>query len=166
MTSARIELLQRMPIFGAISDDALEFLLAQARNVEFRKDEFLFRENDPANSMFVLEAGRVAVFKSWHKREMLLRHLGVGDCVGEMALMDLYPRSASVRAVEPTSAIELSSADLHRLYEHDVEQFALIQMNIGREVCRRLRVMDDLMFRTWVGDTPVAASAGDVFRST
>jgi hypothetical protein len=62
--------------------------------------------------------------------------------------------------------IEIAAADLHRLYEHDVEQFALIQMNIGREVCRRLRAMDDLMFRTWMGDTPVATSAGDVFRST
>jgi len=166
MTSTRIELLQRMPIFGAINDEALQFLLANAQARSLRRGEFLFREDDPASSMFVIESGRVAVFKSWQGREMLLRQLEAGDCVGEMALMDLYPRSASVRAVEDCSVIEIAAADLHRLYEHDVEQFALIQMNIGREVCRRLRAMDDLMFHTWMGDTPVATSAGDVFRST
>ena len=82
---------------------------------------------------------------------MLLRHLEFGDCFGEMALMDLVPRSASVRAVEHCVAIELATAHLHGLYKHDAEQFALIQMNIGREVCRRLRITDDLLFRERMG---------------
>jgi CRP-like cAMP-binding protein len=69
-----------------------------------------------------------------------------------MALLDLCPRSASVRAVEDCSAIELSSANLYRLFERDVEQFALIQMNIGREMSRRLRITDDLLFRASMGE--------------
>jgi hypothetical protein len=68
--------------------------------VEVRPGAFFFRENDAADSMFVLEAGKVAVLKSWRNEEYLLHTLGPGDCFGEMALMDLMPRSASVRAIE------------------------------------------------------------------
>jgi CRP/FNR family transcriptional regulator, cyclic AMP receptor protein len=154
MQPTHIELLQRMPVFGAIRDDMLRLLLEQAREATVRRGEYFFRENDPAQSMFVLEAGRVAVIKSWQGRELVLHGLGPGDCFGEMALMDLCPRSASVRAEEDCVAIELAAADLLRLYERDAEQFALIQMNMGREVCRRLRTTDEMLFRAWMGEPP------------
>ena len=102
--------------------------------------------------MYVLESGRVTVSKSWQGHQLLLRRLGDGDCFGEMALLDLFPRSASVRADADCSAIELSSVNLYRLFEHDAEQFALIQMNIAREMSRRLRVTDDLLFRAQMGE--------------
>jgi CRP-like cAMP-binding protein len=153
MLAARVELLQQMPIFGAVAEDALEFLLAPAPVVERSAGSFFFREGDPAESMFVLESGRVTVFKNWQGHELLLRRLGEGDCFGEMALLDLFPRSASVRADADCRAIELTPANLHRLFEHDPAQFATIQMNIGREVSRRLRVTDNLLFRARMGET-------------
>jgi CRP/FNR family cyclic AMP-dependent transcriptional regulator len=64
-----------------------------------------------------------------------------------MALMDLQPRSASIRAMHDCSAIELSHDGLFGLYERDLEQFTMIQMNMGREVCRRLRLADEVLFR-------------------
>lgn len=152
MAVSRIELLQRMPVFGAIGDDALAFLLGQARTLTVAAGEYFFREHDPADSMYVLEAGSVSVLRSGAGREHLLNRLGAGDCFGEMALMDLQPRSASVRADEACQAIELRAGDLLRLFERDAEQFALIQMNLGREVCRRLRALDELLFRRRIGD--------------
>jgi CRP-like cAMP-binding protein len=83
-----------------------------------------------------------------------VRELGPGDCFGEMALMDLFPRSASVIARDDCRALEIAAGDLLDLYEHDVEQFALVQMNMGREVCRRLRATDELLFRAMMGDPP------------
>ena len=154
MQPVRLELLQRMPIFGAIRDDALLFLLAQAREVSVAVGAFFFRENDQANSMFVLETGRVVVFKSWQGRDVVLNDMQAGDCFGEMALMDLCPRSASVRAEADCVAIELTSGDLLRLFERDAEQFALVQMNMGREVCRRLRATDEVLFRARMGEAP------------
>ncbi|MEP7300839.1 MAG: cyclic nucleotide-binding domain-containing protein [Caldimonas sp.] len=154
MLPSRIELLQGMPVFGAIREDALRFLLEQARAVAVAAGGFFFRENDPAGSMFVLEAGRAAVVKHWQGREIVVHRLGAGDCFGEMAIMDLFPRSASVRADEDCRAIELDAADLLRLFERDTEQFALIQMNIGREVCRRLRATDEWLFRSRMGEAP------------
>jgi CRP/FNR family cyclic AMP-dependent transcriptional regulator len=159
MQEARIELLKRMPIFGGIREDILSFLLEVSPVVSVRANEFFFRENDGANSMFVLEAGRIAVFKSWQGEECLLHCLGKGDCFGEMALMDLQPRSASVRALEDCTAIELSTHTLYRIYEKDLEQFTMIEMNMGREVCRRLRIADERLFRAQMGTPAVAADS-------
>jgi CRP-like cAMP-binding protein len=147
MHAARLELLQKMPIFGAIQEGALQRLLERAHTVQVRAGAFFFREQDPPSGMFVLETGRVAISKQWRGRELVLRYLDKGDCFGEMALMDLQPRSASVRAVDDCVAIELTPANLYELFELDPEQFALIQMNMGREVCRRLRLADDALFR-------------------
>ena len=155
MQEARIELLQHMPVFGGIRADVLRFLLDLCPVVSVPANEFFFRENDQADTMFVLEAGVAAVLKSWGGREYLLRTLKEGDCFGEMAIMDLFPRSASVRAVEDCGAIRLSAANLYRVYAHDLEQFALIQMNMGREVCRRLRETDNRLLRATMG-TPDA----------
>ncbi len=164
MDSLHIERLQHTPIFGALRADALEFLLRQTRVVAVGAGAYFFREGEPARSMFVLEAGRAQVLKGWQGSELPMRELDAGDCFGEMALMDLFPRSASVRALADASAIELTPDDLLRLYEHDLEQFTLVQMNIGREVCRRLRATDELLFRARMGD--LADSAPAPFRAT
>ena len=152
MHTVTMGLLQQMPIFGAIDDDALKFLLDPVPSITVPKGDYFFRENDPADCMYVLESGRVAVVKEWAGREMLLRHLGEGDCFGEMALLDLFPRSASVRAESQCSAIALRPEHLYRLFEHDARQFAVIQMNIGREMSRRLRDADDQLFRATMGE--------------
>ena len=141
-----------MPIFGGVREETLNFLLGLAGQVSRRKDEFFFKENEPGNSLFVLEEGKVAVLKAWQGRQHLLRILNRGDCFGEMAIMDLLPRSASLRAEEDCSAIEITASDLYRLYKQDVEQFAVIQMNVARELSRRLRQADELLFHANVDD--------------
>jgi CRP/FNR family transcriptional regulator, cyclic AMP receptor protein len=157
----RIDLLQAMPIFGALRDDTLEFLLALMQEVHVSAGGWFFGEGDAASGLFVLEAGSASVLKGWAGHEVLLRHLQAGDCFGEMALMDLQPRSASVRADADCLAIALGADDLLRLWAHDLEQFALIQMNMGREVSRRLREADDELFRLrQAGAAPPHVAAG------
>ncbi len=146
MQEARIELLQQMPIFGGIGTEILQFLLAQCPTVSVPKSDFFFREHDQGDAMFVLKEGKAAVLKSWHGHDTSLHTLKEGDCFGEMAVMDHCPRSASVRALQDCSAIRISAADLYRVYARDLKQFALIQMNMGREVCRRLREADNRLF--------------------
>ena len=147
MKRARVDLLQRMPLFGGIRDDILEFLVERCVPVTVAGGQFFFHEDDPAESMYVLEYGKVAVLKTRDGRQRLLRFLESGDCFGEMALMDLHPRSASVLAVEDSAAIEISAGHLQQVGERDLEQFALIQMNMGREVSRRLREADERLCR-------------------
>ena len=161
MQEARIELLQRMPIFGGIRADTLQFLLAFCPIVSVPTNDFFFREREQGDSMFVLEIGKAAVLKSWHGQDYHLKTLKEGDCFGEMAVMDHCPRSASVRATEDCTAIRISSANLYQVYAQDLKQFALIQMNMGREVCRRLREADSRLFSAKMG-TP-ETDRGHVF---
>ena len=164
MHKNRIEALQNMPIFGGIREDILEYLLGASEVLSVPKDKYFFYENDRAEALYVLEAGEVAVLKLWNGQQNVLRHLQQGDCFGEMALMDLFPRSASIRAVTPCTAIQLSTASFQKIYEMDLEQFALIQMNIGREVSRRLRVADEQLFRVMMGEPDIDPAI--VFPST
>lgn len=146
MLVRRVELLQQMPIFGGLPEQALQWLLHGAAEVEVASGHWFFRQGDDATHMFVLESGRVSVLREWQGQDVLLRTLARGDCFGEMALLDLFPRSASVRADEACRALTLAPADLHRLFEHDPVPFAMIQMNIAREMSRRLRETDEKLF--------------------
>ena len=164
MHKNRIEALQAMPIFGGIRKDILEFLLSASEVLSVQKEKYFFHENDRAEALYVLEAGEVAVLKLWNGQQNVLRHLQQGDCFGEMALMDLFPRSASIRAVTHCTAIQLSTSSFQKIYEMDLEQFALIHMNIGREVSRRLRVADEQLFRVRMGEADIDPAI--VFPST
>ena len=161
MQKARIELLQQMPIFGGIRTEILQTLLALCPVVSVPTNQFFFHEHDQGDSMFVLEMGKAAVLKAWRGQDYLLQILKAGDCFGEMAVMDHGPRSASVRAVEDCIAICISSANLYEVYARDLKQFTLIQMNMGREVCRRLREANNRLFGARMGMPD--ANIGQVF---
>jgi CRP-like cAMP-binding protein len=147
MNQTRLALLQQMPIFGGIRDDILRFILDVCPIVAVPKGAFFFHQHDTASSMFVLEHGKAAILKTWKDQQYLLHSLATGDCFGEMAIMDLLPRSASVLATEDCAAIEISTATLGGVYEKDLEQLTMIYMNMGREISRRLRETDERMFQ-------------------
>jgi CRP-like cAMP-binding protein len=110
MQEARIKLLQRMPIFGGIQSESLEYLLGFCPVVVVPKDDFFFREGEEGDALFVLEIGQAAVLKSWRGEDYLIQTLNMGDCFGEMAVMDHCQRSATVRAAEDCAAIRISSS--------------------------------------------------------
>ena len=158
MQPTRIKALQAMPIFGGIRDDVLAGLVEAAATVAVAPGEYFFREGDRAESMYVLETGEVSLLKHWEGEPHALARLYAGDCFGEMALLDLFPRSASVLAIVPCTAIELSARSLYLLCETHIQQFALIQMNIARELSRRLRAADERLFRAHVGADELTAA--------
>ena len=142
MEARILAILQSIPILGGISEAASHHILHRAPSVAVQKDSFFFRENDEASSMFVLVEGRVSVVKVIDGHEYELSQLEPGDCIGELELIDLCPRAASVRALVDCRAIEISSGLLHEVYKIDQRSFAMIHMNMGREVSRRLRKLD------------------------
>lgn len=152
MNTERIRLLQATPLFGGVTEETLTFLLARSRNVEMSTGENFFCENDEAHALYVLEAGTVSVIKHWRGTPVVLHQLNAGDCFGEIALMEMMPRSATIRADTSCQAIELPMSALFECYQSNLEQFTLIQMNLGREICRRLRKADARLFE--VQNTP------------
>ena len=100
MENARIELLQGMPVFGGVKAHTLAFLLPFCSTVSVPQNDFFFREDEDGDSMFVLESGKAEVLKTRQGQDYVLQTLNAGDCFGEMAVMDMGARSASVRASE------------------------------------------------------------------
>lgn len=146
MGDNRIKLLQATPVFGGVTEECLNFILERSSQMDIAEGGYFFHEDDAAASMFVLEIGVVSVIK--HRRDVpiVLHQLKDGDCFGEIALMEMMPRSAAVRADTHCQAIELPVSVLLELYQTNLEQFTLIQMNLGREICRRLRYADACLF--------------------
>ncbi len=143
----RIHLLQTMPFFGAIADDSIRLLLELSETLRKPSGAYFFREGERGDSLFLLEQGRAVIFREAGGREYTLRYAEAGDCFGELALIDLSPRSASVRAVTDCVAIRIPASALHTLYQQDAEQYLIMQMNIARELSRRLRTADERWFQ-------------------
>lgn len=149
----RIELLASMPVFGGMNAATIQLLTGLAEPLALAAGEHFFREGENSQTMYVLRAGEVEIYRSWQSNATLLRRMRPGDCFGEMALVDLFPRSASALAVTACEALQITPAILQEIYQHDLEQFTLLQMNLGREMSRRLREVDELLFRTLMGET-------------
>jgi len=147
----QVELLQGAPVFGALSAEALQVIVNCSNFVEMTEGQHFFEEGARGEAMYVLIYGSASVYRSSPNDDKLVRLLGEGDCFGEMALADLGPRSASVMALEDSQALEIPAWAVYELYECNVGQFALLQMNIAREISRRLRQSDDALFRCMSG---------------
>ena len=98
-------------IFGALDDDTLAQLAAACRTRTYRKGQYVFYQGDPGDTLLVIGEGLVkVVFASPAGEETVLAALGIGEVLGEIALLDGAARSASVVAVEPTTGLLLSRA--------------------------------------------------------
>ena len=150
METTQTELLKGISLFGGLRDEAVEYLLSRCPLTSRSKGEYFFREGEPAGSLFVLQTGAVAILKTWKDRDYVLRRLESRDCFGEMALMDLGPRSASVLAIDDCTAIEVPPTALDKLYRAFPAQYTLLEMNMGRQVSRRLRDANEQLFRARV----------------
>ena len=146
MSEVDFKRLRKMPVFGGLHDRTLQLIVDKSAAVEVVAGAYFFREGDRACSMFVLQKGTVVIERLWRGQPVIIGRLREGDCVGEMSLIDLMPRSASVRAEEDCQAMEIPLASLHALYKQELEQYALIMMNMGREVSRRLRLLEQRLF--------------------
>ena len=138
--------LARIAIFGGLAPATIELLQSRADGVEIPAGELFFAEGDLGSCLFVVESGRVAIERSRDGISLRLAELGPGDCFGEMALVAITPRCADARALDDCRALRLPNTALLDLAGEDLEQFALLQMNLGREIARRLRITDEVLF--------------------
>lgn len=104
----RVTFLQSLPLFRGLSDEVLRFLASESLYRVFRAGEVIFYQGEPGSMCHIIERGRVRVLVVGEDgRELAVRILGAGEIVGEMALFEDLPRSASVEALEETRTLEL-----------------------------------------------------------
>lgn len=155
------ESLREIGLFGALSDETLEYLASTLPVEVVAPGEAVFHEGDPARDFFVVLGGECEVLKKGKRGgEARVAFLGTGDWFGEMSILDVQPRSASVIAVAPTRLIRITGEALDSLYRKDLKSYSLIVLNIARELSRRLRVADGIIadFMANVFDEYVASS--------
>ncbi len=117
------DLLRNISVFSGLSDEHLANLAEELRPVHVPAGEWIVREGEAADSMFIIRSGRVEVIDEGPP-EVLIRTLRRGDVLGELALLRQSTRSASVRARRDTDLLELSRAAFEALIQH-APSFAL-----------------------------------------
>jgi len=138
------EFLCRTPFFGGLEGPPLDALCGMLVERRHPAGEVIFHEGDQGGSMYVVRSGELIVChdRPGESRIKLMR-LRAGDFFGEMTLIEMQPRSATVVVDQDAVLLELSARDLYRLYKMDVTAYVLVLQNINRELCRRLRRTSD-----------------------
>jgi CRP-like cAMP-binding protein len=94
--------------------------------------------------MYIVHSGELVVCKLVDSgRVIRMAGLGPGDFFGEMTLIEVQNRSATVVAQIPTVLYELTARSLYTYYKADIYGYVMVMQNINRELCRRLRRADN-----------------------
>lgn len=102
-----VSALRVVPLFSQLDQKTLARLERMSRERTFESGEEIVRQGDEGSGAFVIVSGRVEVVRDGHK----LAELGPGGFFGEMALLDNYRRSATVRALETTTCVVIPRSD-------------------------------------------------------
>ena len=105
------------PFFGGLSDASLERLVSMLVECRFDAGATVVAEGEPGRSMFVVHSG-------------------------ELVVIEMQNRSATVVAESPTVLYELTAGKLYACYKADIQAYVMVMQNINRELCRRLRRAD------------------------
>lgn len=137
--------LQENALFGGFTEEDLDAVMPLLEEESFKAGDDIIREGETGDRLYFIESGRVKVTKMTKEGERFLTELGPGDEFGEMELIDIHPRSATVHALEPVVTLSLTNRNLLRLYHDHLEIFSRLLLNLAREISRRFRKAEDRM---------------------
>jgi len=133
-------LLGRCAIFRRCSAADLIALARSTRWIDYADGADLVCEGEMPEELLIIERGQAQVLKRGaNGDEHLINRVGPGDSIGEMALFDVVPRSATVRAEGPVRSLSLPLSDIVQLAESRPSLVPVL-MDIGALVAERLRV--------------------------
>jgi CRP-like cAMP-binding protein len=118
-------------LFRDISGEEVSHVAQIAEEREFGSEQIIFEEGDAGDSMFIIVDGAVRI----HKGDKEIAVLHKGKFIGEMALLDQEPRSASVTTTEETTLLEINGEDFYDLMASRME----IMQGIVKILTQRLR---------------------------
>lgn len=134
-------------LFGGLSESALEFLSQRLEQVQLAPGDIVFREGDAGRELFVVVSGEIEVLKHSERNaaDARVAVLGPSDWFGEMSVISVQARSATVRSLTAALLLKVPATTLDELYRHDIKAYVLFVLNIARELSRRLRVADGIL---------------------
>lgn len=145
MRSAEVvELLARVPVFSTLVPADLQRIAEFAVPRELEPGQVVFREGDSSDTCYIVRSGRArAVREHSDGRVITLATFGPGDIFGELAMFEDERRSATVEAVEPTTAVAVLGPDMRRL----MSEHPGIAMRLVIALGRRLRESNERLSR-------------------
>lgn len=141
--------LKNFPLFEGVSADTLDHVATVAELREVKAGEFIIHEGEEGREIFLVLQGELEIISGGTKREPTshyhrLRVLKSGHSIGEMALIDSQPRSASVRATCPSTLLVLSLTNLKQLKTKFSDAYDTLLQNVGKELNLRLRHTNEI----------------------
>ncbi len=146
MFKEQVKILQNMPIFGGMSEQTLETLLSNSEILSYKPGEFIYKEDDSGNALYVIIKGTITSIKEHKGNHYRMGDFSMGDAIGILEALNPSYRFGTAQAFDDVSVIKISAITMLRVYHEDLEQYTLLQMNMGREIARRLRVLEHQMF--------------------
>jgi CRP/FNR family transcriptional regulator len=156
LATALTPFLGQTMLFAGLPDAQL---LALARLVvpqDYRKGEILFQEGDAGTGFFVIQTGRIKVFKlSPEGREQILHVFGSGDHFAEVPALDGQCFPAAAAALEPTTVLFFP----RQPFLHLLEQQPALAINLLRSFARHLRQLSHLVDTLALREVPARLAA-------
>ncbi|HMF27403.1 MAG TPA: cyclic nucleotide-binding domain-containing protein, partial [Candidatus Cybelea sp.] len=128
-----------------IDGDDLSQVIKRLNRRSFAAGETLFRENDPGDRLCLVSRGAVGISISAGSEEVRIVTMAEGSLLGEAALLDGRPRSATARAVEDTVVYELSREDLDGIAAQYPTIAIRIMGNLARIMSQRMRETNEIL---------------------
>lgn len=152
--------LDKWRLFADLAADDVDVVIRACEERIFLTGEELFSEGDNGDSLWIIQSGRVDVFK--HIRadiDRTLASLGPGDVIGEMSFIDQSKRSAGARTVEPSEFLVLTRSSFQTVQKEYPGIAAGFYRNLSSILAVRLRTTTEL-YRESVAFSIEATGAG------
>ncbi len=134
--NSEIARLKKAFLFQGLPDDVLEALAQKMTHQKLAANEVLFHRGDEGDSLFIIDEGRIKIVRGDEGGgELVLNHCGPGEAIGEMALFNQEPRSASVIAVTDSEVMQLKRDAFFEL----LDQRPDVSLVLLRSLSSRLR---------------------------
>jgi CRP/FNR family cyclic AMP-dependent transcriptional regulator len=142
-----VESLRRCALFRDVDEKALRVVATQLRRRRFRRNEVIFHQGDPGDSLHVVSSGTVKiVLPSAEGEEAIIATLRPGDFFGELSLLDGAPHSASVVALEAAETMALPRDTFRELLDKDPGLRDALLAGLTHELRRITRHVEELHF--------------------
>lgn len=99
----------RQYLSATIRESEVDYLVGTATIKKYATNDYLFKEGDAADGLYMIRRGSVMVSRQVGGKEIVLSYVAAGNYVGEMALLSAAPRSATIKAAVPTEVIMLEA---------------------------------------------------------
>ena len=136
------QIMKGVELFDGLTDEELDKVISLCQERRYKDNDVIAIQNSPGKDLFIIQEGfvEVAVAGRAGGTSKVIVNLGVGQTVGEMSLVDQGPRSATVRAINTPTVVQVITHEaFEKLCETDTQIGYVVMRNMAADLSFRLR---------------------------